>query len=222
MNKSLIVYSGGLDSTTLLWEYAGDISLAVNFHYGSNHNEREAACARRNCRRLGIPLLEINLDFMARHLRSSLLEGADAIPEGNYDDENMKSTVVPFRNGVMLSVAAAIAESHGLDSIMIANHSGDHAIYPDCRPGFVDAMSRAIAEGTYEKIRLLAPYTHLTKAQIVERGARLGVDYADTYSCYRGGECHCGTCGTCRERAEAFALAGIPDPTAYNKPHNND
>lgn len=215
MKKSLIVYSGGLDSTTLLWEYARDIALAVNFHYGSNHNEREAECARRNCKKLGIKLLEIDLEFMSKYFKSSLLEGADAIPEGNYDDDNMRSTVVPFRNGIMLSVAAGLAETHGLSNILIANHAGDHAIYPDCRPGFVNAMGKAISEGTYEGIKLSAPYTLLTKAQIVERGAQLGVDYSDTYSCYRGGEKHCGTCGTCRERAEAFTLAGIPDPTVY-------
>ena len=154
---------------------------------------------------------------MAQYFKSSLLEGADAIPEGNYDDDNMRSTVVPFRNGIMLSVAAGLAETYGLKTILIANHGGDHAIYPDCRPGFVDAMGRAVAEGTYDGIRLSAPYTNITKAQIVERGARLGVDYSDTYSCYRGGEHHCGTCGTCRERAEAFLLAGVPDPTVYEK-----
>ena len=216
MKQSLIVYSGGLDSTTLLWEYADEIALAVNFHYGSNHNEREAECARRNCAKLGIKLIEIDLGFMSRHFKSSLLEGADAIPEGNYDDDNMRSTVVPFRNGIMLAVAAGLAESDNLSTILIANHSGDHAIYPDCRPGFVDAMGKAIAEGTYEGIRLSAPYTSLTKAEIVARGSRLGVDYSNTYSCYRGKERHCGTCGTCRERAEAFALAGVNDPTVYD------
>jgi 7-cyano-7-deazaguanine synthase len=216
MKQSLIVYSGGLDSTTLLWEYTDEIALAVNFHYGSNHNEREAECARRNCAKLGIKLIEIDLGFMSRHFKSSLLEGADAIPEGNYDDDNMRSTVVPFRNGIMLAVAAGLAESDNLSTILIANHSGDHAIYPDCRPGFVDAMGKAIAEGTYEGIRLSAPYTSLTKAEIVARGSRLGVDYSNTYSCYRGEERHCGTCGTCRERAEAFALAGVNDPTVYD------
>jgi 7-cyano-7-deazaguanine synthase len=216
MKQSLIVYSGGLDSTTLLWEYAADIALAVNFNYGSNHNAREAECARRNCAKLEIKLMEIDLGFMAKYFKSSLLEGADAVPSGNYDDENMRSTVVPFRNGIMLSVAAGLAESYNLSTILIANHAGDHAIYPDCRPGFVDAMGKAVSEGTYEGIKLSAPYTMLTKAQIVERGARIGVDYNDTYSCYRGGEHHCGTCGTCRERAEAFALAGVPDPTVYD------
>lgn len=215
MKHSLIVYSGGLDSTTLLWEYASDIALAVNFNYGANHNVKEAECARRNCGRLGIKYMEIVIGFISQYFKSSLLEGGDAVPAGNYDDDNMRSTVVPFRNGIMLSIAAGLAETYGLSNILIANHAGDHAIYPDCRPGFVDAMGKAITEGTYDGIRLSAPYTLLTKEQIVERGVSLGVDYADTYSCYRGGDTHCGTCGTCRERAEAFRLAGITDPTIY-------
>ncbi len=217
MKDKLLVYSGGLDSTTMLHEFADEIALAVTFNYGSNHNEREIACARENCRRLGIELLVIDLDFMHRYFHSSLLEGADAIPSGNYDDENMKSTVVPFRNGIMLAVAAGLAESRGLKAVMLANHSGDHAIYPDCRPGFVDAMSQAISEGTYDHISISAPYTRLTKGEIVARGAKLGVDYSLTYSCYRGTEQHCGTCGTCRERREAFELAGVADPTVYTE-----
>jgi 7-cyano-7-deazaguanine synthase len=128
----------------------------------------------------------------------------------------MRSTVVPFRNGIMLAVAAGLAESRGLKAVMMANHAGDHAIYPDCRPGFAKAMSQAIEEGTYDHIPLIAPYTYLNKAQIVERGAQYGVDFANTYSCYRGGEHHCGTCGTCVERREAFKLAGVADPTIYD------
>lgn len=215
MKDKLLVYSGGLDSTTMLHEYADDIAVALFFNYGSNHNDREASCARVNCEKLGIEFLEIPLGFMSLYFKSSLLEGADAIPEGNYDEENMKSTVVPFRNGIMLSIAAGIAESRGLSQVMIANHSGDHAIYPDCRPDFIKAMSAAIAAGTYEGIDIFAPYTSLTKAQIVARGADINVDYSDTYSCYRGGERHCGRCGTCRERIEAFRLAGVDDPTDY-------
>ena len=215
MKDSLLILSGGMDSTTLLHDYADRIALAVNFHYGANHNEREAECARFNCRELGIELLEIDLAFMGKYFESSLLSGADAIPEGDYDDVNMKSTVVPFRNGIMLAVAAGLAESRGLKAVMMANHGGDHAIYPDCRPGFVSAMDRAISEGTYENIRLVTPYTDLTKSDIARRGKELGLDYSHTYSCYRGGEKHCGRCGTCRERREALAQAGIPDTTPY-------
>ncbi len=212
---ALMVLSGGMDSVTMLYEYADRIDLAVNFSYGSNHNARELECARWHCAKLGIELVEIDLSFIGEYFYSSLLEGADAVPDGEYDFDSMKSTVVPFRNGIMLSAAAGLAESRGLRSVMIANHAGDHALYPDCRKGFVDAMGRAIAEGTYEHIELFAPYTLLTKAQIAKRGKKLGVDYGHTYSCYKGREKHCGRCGTCIERRQALAEAGIDDPTEY-------
>ena len=215
MKDSLLVLSGGLDSTTMLYDYADSIALAVTFLYGSNHNKREAAFAKYHCEMLGIEHIEINLAFMGKYFKSSLLEGAEAIPEGNYDEENMKSTVVPFRNGIMLSVAAGLAESRGLKKVMMANHSGDHSIYPDCRPEFAEAMGKAISLGTYAGLELVAPYTMFSKADITKRGAKLGIDYTKTYSCYKGGEIHCGVCGTCRERKEAFALAGVEDKTKY-------
>jgi 7-cyano-7-deazaguanine synthase len=152
---------------------------------------------------------------MSHYFNSSLLSGAEAIPNGNYDEENMKSTVVPFRNGIMLSIACGLAESRGLKRVLIANHGGDHAIYPDCRPEFIHAMDAAMRAGTYINVEIAAPYTNLTKADLVRRGAKLGIDYGQTYSCYRGGEKHCGTCGTCTERREAFQEAGIADPTIY-------
>ena len=210
-----MVLSGGMDSVTRLHEYADEIELAVNFSYGSNHNMRELECARAHCSELGIELVEIDLSFIGKYFHSSLLEGAEAVPEGDYDFDNMKSTVVPFRNGIMLAAAAGLAESHGLDTVMIANHAGDHAIYPDCRGSFIDAMARAIAEGTYEGIALKAPYTYLNKADIALRGKRLGIDYTTTYSCYKGLEHHCGRCGTCLERRKALADAGIEDHTIY-------
>lgn len=213
--NTLIVLSGGMDSVTMLHDFKDEIALAVNFVYGSNHNARELECARYNCDQLGIELVVVNLDFIGNLFESSLLNGGEAIPDGNYDSENMRSTVVPFRNGIMLSVAAGLAESRGLQAVMIANHAGDHAIYPDCRENFILAMGKAISEGTYEHIKLRAPYTLFTKTQIAARGQRLGIDYAHTYSCYKGGEKHCGTCGTCRERKEAFREAGIADPTEY-------
>ena len=209
---SLLVLSGGMDSTTMLHEYQSRIALCVNFSYGANQNEREAACARTNCQRLGIPLVEIDLAFMGKYFRSSLLEGADAIPEAEYAPENLASTVVPFRNGIMLSVAAGLAESRGLRRVMIANHGGDHEIYPDCRPAFIDSMGRAIADGSGSLVELYAPYTHLTKNDIAHRGAALGVDYSLTYSCYKGGATHCGRCATCIERRQALIAAGLtPD-----------
>ena len=205
-----------MDSVTLLYDYRDVVALAVTFDYGSNHNAREIACARIHCRRLGIEHIVIPLAFVAKYFKSSLLSGADAIPEGNYDDENMKSTVVPFRNGIMLAVACGIAESRDLRRVMLANHFGDHAIYPDCRRDFVDAMGEAMRCGTYCGVTVFAPYTDITKADIARRGAQLGIDYAETYSCYKGGEHHCGRCGTCRERREALAEAGIADPTLYD------
>lgn len=212
---TVLILSGGMDSTTLLYDFKDRIALALSFDYGSNHNARELAMAAENCRRLDVPHLVIPLDFMGKYFASSLLAGADAIPDGNYDEENMKSTVVPFRNGIMLAIAAGLAESRGLKHVMMANHSGDHTIYPDCRPEFVDAMNEAIRLGTFPGITLLSPYCNLNKGQIAARGAELGMDYSLTYSCYRGGEHHCGTCGTCRERKEAFQQANIKDPTIY-------
>lgn len=212
---SIIILSGGMDSVTLMHYKKDRIALAVSFDYGSNHNSREIECAAEQCAMLGIEHLVIPLSFMSRYFRSSLLEGADSIPEGHYADENMKSTVVPFRNGIMLSVACGLAETRGLKYVMMANHGGDHAIYPDCRPGFVKAMGEAMRQGTYDGVTIEAAFTDITKADIARLGARLGVDYSKTYSCYKGGERHCGRCGTCVERKEAFAEAGIPDPTNY-------
>ena len=217
MKDAAIILSGGMDSVTMLHEYAEDIALAITFDYGSNHAANEIAMAKLNCQRLGIPHLILPLTDIFRHVHSSLLEGADAIPEGHYAEENMKSTVVPFRNGIMLSVACAIAEDKGLRRVMIANHGGDHTIYPDCRPAFIDAMSSAMQAGTFAGVTVWAPYTNITKADIARHGKRLGLDYRDTWSCYKGGKKHCGKCGTCVERREALAEAGIPDLTEYEE-----
>lgn len=215
VKDSIIILSGGMDSTTLLYDQQDRIALALSFDYGSNHNSRELPFARLHCERLGIEHIVISLQFMHQYFNSSLLQGDEAIPEGHYDEGNMKSTVVPFRNGIMLSIAIGMAESRGLKHVMMANHAGDHTIYPDCRPEFVESMSRAAETGTFPGITLLCPFTHLTKGQIAARGRELGIDYAETWSCYRGGERHCGRCGTCQERREALAEAGIEDPTDY-------
>ena len=214
---AVIVLSGGMDSVTLLYEFKDIIALAVTFNYGSNHNKREIEYAKLHCQRLGIKHIIIPLDFMHTYFKSSLLEGADAIPEGHYADSNMKSTVVPFRNGIMLAIACGIAESNKLTRVLIANHSGDHTIYPDCRQQFIDAMSAAMTNGTYEGVHIFAPYTNISKANIAQRGARIGINYAETYSCYKGGVNHCGKCGTCIERREALAEAGVTDTTTYDE-----
>lgn len=217
MKDTILVFSGGLDSTTMLYEYEEHIALALSFDYGSNHNARELECAAYHCEKLGIKHLIIKLNFIKHLFRSSLLTGADDIPDGDYNEENMHSTVVPFRNGIMLAVAAGMAENEHLSYVMLANHAGDHAIYPDCREEFVEAMDKAIEAGTYNGVHLITPYTNLTKTQIVQRGVALGVDYAHTWSCYKGKDKHCGLCGTCTERREAFRLAGVSDPTEYEE-----
>lgn len=215
MKDSVIIVSGGLDSITLLYDKAETIALAVSFDYGQNHGAKELPFAAHHCRKLGIPHITIPLSFMHRYFKSSLLDGAEAIPEGHYAEENMKSTVVPFRNGIMLAIATGIAESHGLKRVYIANHGGDHTIYPDCRPDFIQAMDVAATAGTFVNVRIEAPYTNITKADIVRRGTALGVDYSKTWSCYKGSDVHCGKCGTCVERKEAFLEAGVKDPTEY-------
>lgn len=215
MKDSLIIVSGGMDSITLLHEFKDSIALAVTFDYGSKHNAREIPFAKMHCERLGIPHIVIPLSFMPKYFKSSLLEGGEEIPDGNYDEDNMKSTVVPFRNGIMLSIACGIAESNQLKKVMMANHFGDHAIYPDCRKEFVDAMSLAMKNGTYDGIEIVAPYTGITKTDIALHGKALGLNYEETWSCYKGGDIHCGTCGTCNERKEALREAGIEDKTVY-------
>lgn len=215
MKNSVIIVSGGMDSITLLYDHKDEIALGISFDYGSNHNAREIPFAKIHCERLGIKHITINLDFMHQYFKSSLLDGAEAIPEGHYTDDNMKSTVVPFRNGIMLSIAIGIAESNNLDQVFIANHGGDHTIYPDCRPEFINAIDAAATAGTYNNVKVVAPYTKITKSDIARIGKKLGIDYTETWSCYKGGEVHCGKCGTCVERKEALAEAGIEDKTIY-------
>lgn len=217
MRNSLIALSGGVDSTTLLYEYREEVACAVGFDYGSKHNARELAAAKAICRELEIPYLIIPLAFIGEYFRSDLLLSGGEMQLGDYSEENMRSTVVPFRNGIMLSILAGLAESRDLQQVLIANHFGDHAIYPDCRESFVKPMGEAITAGTSNGVKLVAPYTKLTKAEIVARGTRLGVPYGKTYSCYQGGERHCGRCGTCRERHEAFVANGLEDPTLYEE-----
>ena len=217
MKDCILILSGGMDSTTLLYDYQERIALAISFDYGSNHNAKEIPFAKYHCDKLGIKHLVIPLEFMGQYFRSSLLEGDAAIPEGHYAAENMKSTVVPFRNGIMLSVAVGMAESNNLQYVMMANHGGDHTIYPDCRPEFVEAFDAAAHAGTFNGVRLLSPYCNMTKGEIAARGKELGIDYSKTWSCYRGGDKHCGKCGTCVERQEALAQSLIPQITNKNQ-----
>ena len=219
MSKALVVFSGGLDSTTLLY-YAikhFDEVETLSFTYGSKHNDIEHEYALKTCEKLNIKNTLISLDFISQYFKSDLLKSGGDIPEGMYNEENMKSTVVPFRNGIMLAIAAGFAESNDIDVLLLGNHSGDHAIYPDCRPEFIANIAGAIREGTEKRIQVISPFCDMTKTDIVKLGAELGVDYSLTYSCYKGGKKHCGKCGTCTERKESFEQAGVKDPTEYEE-----
>ncbi len=209
--------SGGLDSAVLLADllHKGHPVTALSCDYGARHNRRELTCAASLCRAAGVTRHVAKLDFMGRLFRSSLLKGGGDLPSGRYDAATMRQTVVPFRNGVMLAVAAGLAESIGARGVAIAAHGGDHAIYPDCRDSFLRRMGEAMRLGTYARIKLHYPYVSRSKADLVKLGARLGVDFAATWSCYAGRRLHCGVCGTCRERRAAFRRAGLPDPTIY-------
>lgn len=217
--KVCVLLSGGMDSVTVFYQSLRDheVTACLTFDYGAKHHAREIPMASLHARRHGIPHHTVALDFMARLFQSDLLRSGGAIPDGHYAAESMRRTVVPFRNGIMLAAAAGFAESSGAEGVVIAAHAGDHAIYPDCREPFLRAMGAAIAEGTYARIRLLRPFIAMDKAAIARRGGELGVDFAETWSCYKGGELHCGVCGTCVERREAFLLAGLPDPTKYEQ-----
>jgi 7-cyano-7-deazaguanine synthase len=217
--RSVVLLSGGMDSVTALYHAheGGVVVAALSFDYGSKHNARELPQAAWHAEKLGVKHVVIPLEFMTRHFSSSLLVGGGEIPKGHYEEDSMRRTVVPFRNGIMLSIAAGFAESAGAGELVIAAHSGDHAVYPDCREEFMKAMGSAMQLGTYAGVSLSRPFITMNKAGIAARGASLGVDFARTWSCYVGGGRHCGECGTCVERREAFLDAGLADPTEYDR-----
>jgi 7-cyano-7-deazaguanine synthase len=208
-----------MDSVTALYDAAAkyEVVAGVSFNYGAKHNEREIPFAAYHCKKLSIRHEVISLDFMNRLFKSDLLKAGGEIPEGHYEELTMKQTVVPFRNGIMLSIVAGFAESIEANGLVIAAHSGDHAIYPDCREDFMRAMGDAIRLGTYVQVEVIRPFIAMNKAEIAKRGQELGVDFAQTWSCYKGDKIHCGNCGTCVERREAFILAGMKDPTVYKE-----
>ena len=217
--KVVVLVSGGMDSVAALYLANADYEVigALSFDYGSKHNHKEIPMAEYHCAKLGIPHVTIRLDFINKLFKSALLQSGGDIPEGHYEELSMKQTVVPFRNGIMLAVSGGFAESHEAEGLVIAAHAGDHAIYPDCREEFMKAMGSALKFGTYAEVELLRPFIRNTKAEIAKRGHELGVDFAKTWSCYKGAEVHCGVCGTCVERREAFELAGLTDPTIYSQ-----
>ncbi len=215
--KVVVLVSGGMDSVAALYEANQRYAVvgAVSFDYGSKHNDKEIPFAAWHCQKLGVPQRTIRLGFVDELFKSDLLQSGGTIPDGHYQELTMKQTVVPFRNGIMLAIAGGYAESIEAGGLVIAAHSGDHAIYPDCREDFMKSMADAVRLGTYAGVEILRPFIHHTKAEIAQRGYELGVDFSKTWSCYKGGDVHCGTCGTCVERREAFMLANLPDPTIY-------
>lgn len=219
--KTIVICSGGLDSVTLAYKTAQEAELTrlVSFDYGQRHS-KETDFAKLAAERLGVSHDLVDMRGIGALLSGSALTDAVNVPDGHYAEENMKITVVPNRNAIMLSVAFGIAAAQQADAVAAAVHGGDHFIYPDCRPAFTESfesMQRQALDG-YADVKLHTPFVHISKADIVTEGARYGVPFAETWSCYKGGEHHCGRCGTCVERREAFHLAGVEDPTVYDDP----
>ena len=220
--KAVVVISGGMDSATLLYATAAHTSYtpyAISFNYGQRHF-RELSYAKTMCKELGVPHHVVDLQDMRVLLPGSALTDVKvAVPNGHYEDATMQATVVPGRNAIMLSIAYAYAVAIGAYVVLIGVHAGDHTVYPDCRPEFIDAMQEAMMEACEDLCdplpRISAPYVMMTKADIITSGAAWKVPYEKTWSCYKGNELHCGKCGTCVERQEAFKLADVSDPTQY-------
>ncbi len=218
--SAVAVVSGGLDSVTLCHFLAsrGFFLRLLAFDYGQRH-QRELEFARACAARLSSPLEVIDLSGLRPLLKGSALTDDVAVPHGHYAAPSMAATIVPNRNAIFLAAAYAWAVSSRAQLVAIGVHAGDHPVYPDCRPAFIEAfgsMQRVAVEGAGDaRLSLFAPFLTLRKHDIVHLGAALGVPFQETWSCYEGGEVHCGRCGTCVERREAFELAGVPDPTAY-------
>jgi 7-cyano-7-deazaguanine synthase len=215
--RTIVIHSGGLDSTTLLYHLRaeGHELKALSVDYGQRHREQEHAAAETVCRFLGIERRVVDLRSLVGLFGKNALTADAAVPEGAYAADTIGITTVPNRNMVMLSIGIAWAASLGFDAVAFGAHGGEHTNYPDCQPPFAEAMDRAAQVCDFKPIRVLAPFVSWRKADIVRRGAELGVAFEQTWSCYRGGDVHCGMCGTCVDRRTAFIAAGVPDPTVY-------
>lgn len=219
--KTIVICSGGLDSVTLAYKVAAEHTLIglISYDYGQRH-KKELDFATRAAKALNVPHDIIDISNIGKALSGSALTDDIDVPDGHYAEESMKITVVPNRNAIMLTIAYGIGASRGADAIATAVHGGDHFIYPDCRPEFIksfEAMQNHALEGV-AKMQLYTPFLQSTKADIAAEGARHNVPFDDTWSCYKGGDVHCGRCGTCVERIEAFNVAGVSDPTEYADP----
>lgn len=218
-NKAVVILSGGMDSAVVLAyavaTFGAENVETLTFNYGSKHNAEENRRAKKLAKHYRVPNTLVRMPFVNQLFASDLLKSGGEIPEGHYADESMKRTVVPFRNGIMLAIAAGFCESREAKHLLLGAHAGDHAIYPDCRREWTDAMAEAIRLGGYLGVSLLAPFVHITKTDLCRLGGKLRVPFQKTYSCYKGGKLHCGKCGTCTERMEAFRDSGVADPTRY-------
>ncbi|MCK7548664.1 7-cyano-7-deazaguanine synthase QueC [Marinobacter koreensis] len=212
----VVIYSGGMDSFTLLHHAraCGYRVHALSFNYGQRH-VRELDCARDVCRDLGIPHKVIDIRAMADVMSGSALTSDIDVPEGHYEEDSMKATVVPNRNMILLSLATGYAVTAGASAVWFGAHGGDHAIYPDCRPEFIQKMDAVCRIANYEPVGIEAPFMAMDKGAILARGLELGLDYSQTWTCYNGRDKACGRCGSCVERLEAFAANGVTDPVDY-------
>jgi 7-cyano-7-deazaguanine synthase len=217
MSKTVVViYSGGMDSFTLLHlaRSRGHRVHALSFDYGQRH-VRELDCASAVCEELSVPHKVIDIRALNQVMAGSALTGEQDVPEGHYEEDNMKSTVVPNRNMILLSLATGYAVTVEADEVWYGAHGGDHAIYPDCRPEFVEKMDAVCRVANYQPVGIEAPFMGMDKGEILAEGLGLGLDYSQTWTCYNGREQACGRCGSCVERLEAFASQGTSDPLPY-------
>jgi 7-cyano-7-deazaguanine synthase len=229
--KCVVLFSGGLDSTVLLKKCKEEFDevLALNINYGSKHNDRERKSAISICKKLRLPLFLYDLptNFVGQYderglynppgnlLSSNLLKLGGDVPEGHYEDKSMEATVVPYRNSIMLSLVAGFAESRGIGTIVIGNHLGDRAVYPDCRREYIQVFSEGIRLGGFLGMKILSPFIEMSKSDIAKLGMEIGAPVELSWTCYKGGRKHCGVCGSCVERYEAFQIAGYEDPVEY-------
>lgn len=217
VNATVVIYSGGMDSFTVLHRALreGRNVHALSFDYGQRH-VRELDTAKRVCQALSVPHQVVDIRSIHGLIdSSSLTDATQDVPRGEYASENLASTAVPNRNMILLSLAIAKAVNIGADRVDYGAHGGDHVLYPDCRPAFVEAMRHAAGLANLAPVEIHAPYLHATKADIVRDGLAMGLDYADTWTCYKGEQLACGQCASCCERREAFADNGVSDPLGY-------